>query len=149
MHLRLDAAPAVGNGGAKLCQGSGMMVALRAKENSASLALSRDREGGGIFSVDLYRKVRLACRDGMSERAAARHFGTSSPLKNASCLRGGDLGWVVPLDDCGDGAQDVCGEMGCAEEQARQKAPEPGQKLECAPVVGQAQAAVLTGVRVL
>jgi len=27
--------------------------------------------------VDLYRKVRLACRDGMSERAAARYFGIS------------------------------------------------------------------------
>ena len=53
----------------------------------------------------------------------------SSPVKNASCLRDGDLGWVVPLDDGGDGAQDVCGEMGCAEEQARQKArtrPEAG-----------------------
>ncbi len=31
----------------------------------------------GIFTVELYRKVRLACRDGMSERAAARHFGIS------------------------------------------------------------------------
>jgi transposase len=41
------------------------------------LALSGDREGGGIFTVELYRKVRLACRDGMSERAAARHFGIS------------------------------------------------------------------------
>lgn len=27
--------------------------------------------------MDLYRKVRLACKDGMSERAAARHFGIS------------------------------------------------------------------------
>ena len=27
--------------------------------------------------MELYRKVRLACRDGMSERAAARHFGIS------------------------------------------------------------------------
>jgi transposase len=27
--------------------------------------------------VELYRKVRLACRDGMSARAAARHFGIS------------------------------------------------------------------------
>ena len=27
--------------------------------------------------MELYRKVRLACRDGMSERAAARHFGMS------------------------------------------------------------------------
>lgn len=35
------------------------------------------REGGSIFTVELYRKVRLACRDGMSERAAARHFGIS------------------------------------------------------------------------
>ena len=28
-----------------------------------------------MHTVDLYRKVRLACRDGMSERAAARYFG--------------------------------------------------------------------------
>jgi len=27
--------------------------------------------------VELYRKVRLACSDGMSARAAARHFGIS------------------------------------------------------------------------
>ena len=32
---------------------------------------------GRIHTVDLYRKVRLACRDGMSERAAARHVGVS------------------------------------------------------------------------
>ena len=25
--------------------------------------------------MELYRKVRLACREGMSERATARHFG--------------------------------------------------------------------------
>ena len=30
-----------------------------------------------MHTVELYRKVRLACRDGMSERAAARHFGIS------------------------------------------------------------------------
>ena len=28
-------------------------------------------------TVDLYRKVRLACRDGMSEQAASRYFGIS------------------------------------------------------------------------
>ncbi|MFS8087307.1 MAG: hypothetical protein ACMG6H_16865, partial [Acidobacteriota bacterium] len=28
-------------------------------------------------TVELYRKVRLACRDGMSEPAVARHFGIS------------------------------------------------------------------------
>ena len=27
--------------------------------------------------MDLYRKVRLACRDGMSARAAGRYFGIS------------------------------------------------------------------------
>ena len=27
--------------------------------------------------MELYRKVRLACREGMSERAAAKHFGIS------------------------------------------------------------------------
>jgi len=41
------------------------------------LALSGDREGGGILIVELYRKVRLARRGGMSERAAAVHFGVS------------------------------------------------------------------------
>jgi transposase len=41
------------------------------------LTLSGNREGGGIFTVELYRKIRLACRDGMSERGAARHFGIS------------------------------------------------------------------------
>ena len=39
--------------------------------------LSGHGEGGEIHTVELYRKVRLACRDGMSERAAARHFGVS------------------------------------------------------------------------
>ena len=41
------------------------------------MALSDDGEGGGIHTVERYRKVRLACREGMSERAAARHFGIS------------------------------------------------------------------------
>jgi len=41
------------------------------------LALSGDGEGGGILIMDLYRKVRLARRGGMSERAAAVHFGVS------------------------------------------------------------------------
>ncbi|QPZ93451.1 IS21 family transposase [Thioclava electrotropha] len=30
-----------------------------------------------MFTVDLYRKVRLACAEGMSQREAARHFGIS------------------------------------------------------------------------
>ena len=34
-------------------------------------------EGLEIYSVELYRKVRLACADGMSKRAAARHFNIS------------------------------------------------------------------------
>ena len=34
-------------------------------------------EGAGIHTVELHRKVRLACRDEMSERAATRHFGIS------------------------------------------------------------------------
>jgi transposase len=33
--------------------------------------------GRGIFSVELYEKVRLACREGMSERGTALHFGVS------------------------------------------------------------------------
>jgi predicted DNA-binding protein (UPF0251 family) len=36
-----------------------------------------DREGGRIITVDLYRKVRLACAEGMSQREAARHFNIS------------------------------------------------------------------------
>lgn len=32
-------------------------------------------EGLGVFTVEMYRKIRLACQDGMSQRAAARHFG--------------------------------------------------------------------------
>src|ERR1043165_193204 len=47
------------------------------EEDSATFALSRSTEGGGIFTVELYLKVRLACRDGMSAREAARHFGIS------------------------------------------------------------------------
>ena len=37
----------------------------------------RLRGGRGIFTVDLYRKVRLVCAEGMSQREAARHFGIS------------------------------------------------------------------------
>ena len=38
-----------------------------------------------MHTVELYRKVRLACRDGMSERAAARQFGISrESVKNES-----------------------------------------------------------------
>lgn len=36
-----------------------------------------DREGSEIYTVELYRKVRLACADGMSRRQAARHFNIS------------------------------------------------------------------------
>ena len=35
------------------------------------------REGWEIYTVELYRKVRLACAGGMSKRAAARHFNIS------------------------------------------------------------------------
>jgi len=31
----------------------------------------------GIYTVELYRKVRLACADGMGKRAAVRHFNIS------------------------------------------------------------------------
>ncbi len=34
-------------------------------------------EGLEIYTVELYLKVRLACADGMSKRAAARHFNIS------------------------------------------------------------------------
>ena len=65
------------NGGGKVCHGSGGIVPLLAEQNSATFALPFSREGGGIFTVELYLKVRLACRDGMSAREAARHFGIS------------------------------------------------------------------------
>ena len=40
-----------------------------------------------MHTVELYRKVRLACRDGMRERAAARHFGISrESVKKMPCF---------------------------------------------------------------
>ena len=40
-----------------------------------------------MHTVELYRKVRLACRDGMSERAAGRHFGVSrESVKKMLCF---------------------------------------------------------------
>ena len=44
--------------------------AAAAEKNTASVALPGDGEGGRMHTVDLYRKVRLACRKGMNERAA-------------------------------------------------------------------------------
>jgi len=67
-------APHGENPSAKVCHGSDGIVLLRAEENFATLALSGDMDSGGIFSLELYRKVRLARRGGMSERAAAVHF---------------------------------------------------------------------------
>ena len=50
------------------------------------MALSGGGEGGGIFTADLYRKVRLACAEGMSQREAARHFGISrGSVHDARC----------------------------------------------------------------
>ena len=40
------------------------------------------REGLGIYTVELYRKVRLDCADGMSKRAAARQFDISRGTVN-------------------------------------------------------------------
>jgi hypothetical protein len=65
------------NVGAKVGHGSGGMRLLRAALKSSTFTLSGDREGGRIFTVDLYRKVRLACAEGMSQREAARHFNIS------------------------------------------------------------------------
>ena len=53
------------------------MILLRAAQKLATFALSGDREGGEIFAVDMYRKVRLACAEGMSQREAARRFAIS------------------------------------------------------------------------
>ena len=65
-------------GGAKVDHGSGGTVPLR-RSKTLPLWESFPVTGrvGGIHTVDLYRKVRLACRDEMSERAAARHLGVS------------------------------------------------------------------------
>ena len=42
-----------------------------------------------MHTVELYRKVRLACRDGMSERAAALpRTGAPSSRSGATCARG-------------------------------------------------------------
>ena len=65
------------NGGEKLVHGGGGIVSLRAEQDSVRQALPGDGEGGGMHTVELYRKVRLACRDEMSERAAVLHFGIS------------------------------------------------------------------------
>ena len=43
----------------------------------ATSALSGDGEGRKIFTVELYRKVRLASTEGLGQRGAARHFDSS------------------------------------------------------------------------
>lgn len=35
------------------------------------------QEDQGIYTVELYLKVRLACSEGMTQRAAAKHFNIS------------------------------------------------------------------------
>jgi len=65
------------NGGDKVGHGSGGVSLLRAAQKSSIFTLSGDREGGRIFTVDLYRRVRLACAEGMSQREAARYFNIS------------------------------------------------------------------------
>ncbi len=57
-------------GGAQLCQ-SGSLCRSRGGQEDLHASLRAAKR------MELYRKVRLACRDGMSERAAARHFGIS------------------------------------------------------------------------
>jgi len=42
-------------------------------------------EGLEIYTVELYLKVRLACADGMSKRAAARHFNISRAARQSGC----------------------------------------------------------------
>ena len=65
------------SGGAKVDHGSGGTVPLRRRKTLPLWEPFPVTGRGGIHTVELYRKVRLACRDGMSERAAARHFGVS------------------------------------------------------------------------
>src|SRR5690606_33433940 len=48
-----------------------------AASKSSTFTRSGDREGGRTFAVALYRKVRLACPAGMSQREAAPQFGAS------------------------------------------------------------------------
>ena len=54
-----------------------MIPSRRSKTLPSVSALSGHGEGGRIHTVELYRQGPSACRDGMSERAAARHFGVS------------------------------------------------------------------------
>jgi hypothetical protein len=64
--------------GAKTDHGSGGIVPPRAAQKSSTYLLpAHGREGWGIFTVDLYLKVRLACSEGMSQREAAKHFNLS------------------------------------------------------------------------
>ena|SRR6056297_458093 len=54
------------------------MIPLRVAQWSSTFVLpGYSGEDGRIITVDMYRKVRLACAEGMSQREAARHFGVS------------------------------------------------------------------------
>ena len=73
-------------GGPALRLGAPLHEALRDHRLEVSLPCLRELHGfpelldhylRKCYTVELYRKVRLACREGMSERAAARHFGIS------------------------------------------------------------------------
>ena len=58
------------------------------------MALSGGREGGGILTVELYRKVRQAYfRQGLSKRAIARHFGVSRDSVDKMIVYAGPPGY--------------------------------------------------------
>lgn len=76
-------------GGDKVGRGCGGITQLRKAQKSATFALSDDREGEGVFTVKLYRKVRLACADGMSARG-----GFAFPTRACAEIRASaPLGW--------------------------------------------------------
>lgn len=52
----------------------GGVVMLRAEQNRPPCSFCGGWEGVGIYTVELCRKVRLACADGMSMFAATTHF---------------------------------------------------------------------------
>jgi len=54
----------------------------------------------GIYSVELYLQVRLACADGMSQRAAAKHFNVSRDTVRKMLSFSSPPGYGVSLHRC-------------------------------------------------
>ena len=77
--------------------------------------------------MELYRKVRLACRDGMSERAAARHFGVSRQSVRKMLQFSVPPGYVVPSTFRGQLAPETLLDP-ATERAARVRSPHPRQR---------------------